>query len=63
LPVIDFVSAEVQARFSDNSSTVMIQIQAQYQNIHRFFDYVEIAAFAQLYNCNIEEISIYQLKA
>ena len=64
LPIIDCVIAELEARFSDSSSTVMIGIQALTPKHPSFLDYEKIAAFAQLYSSNIEDISheVYQLK-
>ena len=64
LPIMDCVIAELQERFSDSSSTVMIGIQALTPKHPSFLDNEKIAAFAQLYNSNLEDISheVYQLK-
>jgi hypothetical protein len=56
LPIIDCVIAELEARFSDDSSSIMIEIQALTPKHPPFLEYVKIAAFAQLYNSNLEDI-------
>jgi hypothetical protein len=57
MPVIDCVITELEAQFSDYSSTVIIEIQALTPKQPSFFEFVKIAAFAQLYHGTIEDAS------
>jgi hypothetical protein len=62
--IIDCVIAELEARFSDNSSTTMIETQTLTPKHPSFLEYEKIAPYAQLSNSNIEDISrkVYKLK-
>lgn len=64
LPVIDCLISELETRFSDKSTIVMIGIQALTPAHSSFLDFNNIEPFAKLYDGNIEDIihEVYQLR-
>ena len=61
---MDCIIAELESRFSDQASSVMLGIQALTPKHPSFLDFEKVKGFATLYNGNIEDIGheLYQLQ-